>query len=90
MNVKQCIHRHADIRDAIISMGNMIRESGSKLERHELRERQLGETLTRTLSFLDARSRGQEKNLDNLAILMSRMDERIRKMEEMIIQVHRC
>ena len=63
------------------------RDQTSKLERHELRERQLGDAVTRQLASLDARSRGQEKNLDNLAILMARMDDRLRKMEEMIIQV---
>ena len=49
----------------------------------------LGDAVTRQLASLDARSRGQEKNLDNLAILMARMDDRLRKMEEMIIQVSR-
>lgn len=64
-----------------------VREQTGKLERHELRERQLGDTHTRTLNQIDARSRGQDKNLENLALLMSRVDERLRKMEEMVIQV---
>lgn len=64
-----------------------VREQTGKLERHELRERQLGDALTRSLRDLDSRTRGQDKNLENLAILMARTDERLRKMEEMVIQV---
>ena len=64
-----------------------VREQTGKLERHELRERQLGDALTRVLRDVDGRTRGQDKNLENLAILMARMDERLRKMEEMVIQV---
>ena len=63
-----------------------VREQTGKLERHELRERQLGDTHTRTLNQMDSRARGQDKNLENLAILMARIDERLRKMEEMVIQ----
>lgn len=64
-----------------------VREQTGKLERHELRERQLGDALTRILREIDGRTRGQDKNLENLAVLMSRVDERLRKMEESIIQV---
>ena len=64
-----------------------VREQTGKLERHELRERQLGDALTRSLGQIDSRARGQDKNLENLAILMARIDERLRKMEEMVIQV---
>lgn len=79
--------RHADIRDAILTLVGAVREQTGKLERHELRERQLGDTHTRTLNQMDSRARGQDKNLENLAILMARIDERLRKMEEMVIQV---
>lgn len=79
--------RHADIRDAIMTLVGAVREQTGKLERHELRERQLGDALTRVLRDVDGRTRGQDKNLENLAILMARMDERLRKMEEMVIQV---
>ncbi len=79
--------RHADIRDAILTLVGAVREQTGKLERHELRERQLGDTHTRTMNQMDARARGQDKNLENLAVLMSRIDERLRKMEEMVIQV---
>lgn len=79
--------RHADIRDAILTLVGAVREQTGKLERHEFRERQLGDALTRTLRDMDTRIRGQDKNLENLAILTSRIDERLRKMEEMVIQV---
>jgi len=77
---------HADIRDAILTLVGAVREQTGKLERHELRERQLGDALTRSLGQIDSRARGQDKNLENLAILMARIDERLRKMEEMVIQ----
>lgn len=82
-----CLCRHADIRDAILTLVGSVREQTGKLERHELRERQLGDALTRTLREMDVKIRGQDKNLENLAILTSRIDERLRKMEEMVIQV---
>jgi len=81
------LNRHADIRDAILTLVGAVREQTGKLERHELRERQLGDALTRSLGQIDSRARGQDKNLENLAILMARIDERLRKMEEMVIQV---
>jgi hypothetical protein len=70
-----------------LTLVGAVREQTGKLERHELRERQLGDALTRSLRDLDSRTRGQDKNLENLAILMARTDERLRKMEEMVIQV---
>ena len=78
---------HADIRDAILTLVGATREQTDKLLRHEMRERQLGDALTRTLSYIDARSRSQEKNLENLSAAIARMDNRIRKTEEMIQQV---
>lgn len=77
---------HADIRDAILTLVGATREQTDKLLRHEMRERQLGDALTRTLSYIDARSRSQEKNLENLSAAIARMDNRIRKTEEMIQQ----
>ena len=88
-SIKFQIPRHSDIRDAILTLVGAVREQTGKLERHELRERQLGDALTRSLRDLDTRTRGQDKNLENLAVLMARTDERLRKMEEMIIQVSR-
>merc|ERR1712127_1154863 len=77
---------HADIRDAILTLVGATREQTDKLLRHEMRERQLGDALTRTLSYIDARSRSQDKNIENLSVVIARMDNRIRKTEEMIQQ----
>lgn len=79
--------RHGDIRDAMLTLVGATREQTSKLERHELRGRQVADVVTRMLNSMDNRSKSQEKNLDNLAILMARMDDRLRKMEESVIQV---
>lgn len=49
-----------------------------KLERHEGRERQLGEHLSRGLSLLDKRARGQERNFENIASYLGRMEEKVK------------
>lgn len=51
---------HEDIRDAILSLINMFRGNTDKLERHELRERALGEQLKKALVGLDKRQEQAE------------------------------
>ncbi|KAI5754475.1 hypothetical protein M8J77_008860 [Diaphorina citri] len=54
---------HEDIRDAILSLINMFRGNTDKLERHELRERALGEQLKKALAGLDKRQETAESTL---------------------------
>uniref|UniRef100_A0A8D8SNX9 Uncharacterized protein n=2 Tax=Cacopsylla melanoneura TaxID=428564 RepID=A0A8D8SNX9_9HEMI len=51
---------HEDIRDAILSLINMFRGNTDKLERHELRERALGEQLKKALVGIDKRQETAE------------------------------
>jgi hypothetical protein len=78
--------RHEDIRDAILSLVNMFRDTGDKLERHEYRERQLGEQLKKALVGLDKRHRTTDHSLDAISQLVNRLDERLLNVEKMIAQ----
>ncbi|ODN06045.1 hypothetical protein Ocin01_00627 [Orchesella cincta] len=69
---------HLDIRDAILSLVSVLRDQMDKLERHEVRERQLGEQLTRSLASLEKRTRGEEKNIENIATYIARIEEKLK------------
>lgn len=77
------IFRHEDIRDAMLSLVHMLRASEDKLERHEFREKALGEQLKKALAGLDKRHR----SLDPLKGAISRLDERLSNVETILIQV---
>lgn len=78
--------RNEDIRDAILSLANMFRDTGDKLERHEYRERQLGEQLKKALVGLDKRHRTTDHNLDAISQVVNRLDDRLLNIEKMIAQ----
>lgn len=71
-----------DIRDAMLSLVHMVRAGEDKLERHEYRERQLGEQLKKSLAGLDKRHR----SLEPLKGMLSRLDERLANVETILIQ----
>lgn len=73
---------HEDIRDAMLSLVHMFRTSEDKLERHEFREKALGEQLKKALAGLDKRHRA----LDPLRGAVSRLDERLSSVETILIQ----
>lgn len=77
---------HEDIRDAILSLVNMFRDNGDKLERHEYRERHLGEQLKKALVGLDKRHRQTDHNLDAISKVINRLDERLLTMEKTMAQ----
>ncbi len=52
-----------------------------KLERHEGRERQLGEQLTRSLASLEKRGRGEEKNIEGIAAYIGRIEEKVKMIQ---------
>jgi hypothetical protein len=64
----------------------MFRDTGDKLERHEYRERQLGEQLKKALVGLDKRHRTTDHSLDAIAQIVNRLDERLLNVEKMIAQ----
>ncbi|KAK4874105.1 hypothetical protein RN001_013465 [Aquatica leii] len=71
-----------DIRDAILSVVNMIRSSEDKLERHEFRERTLGDQIKKVLSTIDKRQR----MLDPVKGTIGRLDERLATVETILLQ----
>lgn len=73
---------HEDIRDAMMSLVHMFRVSEDKLERHEYREKALGEQLKRTLAGLDKKHRA----LEPLKGMISRLDERLSNVETILLQ----
>ncbi|CAL8074153.1 unnamed protein product [Orchesella dallaii] len=75
---------HLDIRDAILSLVSVLRDQMDKLERHEVRERQLGEQLTRSLASLEKRTRGEEKNIENIATYIARIEDKIKNAQTSI------
>lgn len=72
-----------DIRDAMLSLLKIVSNLETKLERHESREKTLGDQIKRTLSSLE---RGH-KGLEPLKGAVSRLDERLAKVETILIQV---
>lgn len=74
--------RNEDIRDAILSVVNMIRATEDKLERHEYRERALGENVKKALSTIDKRQR----LLDPVKGTLGRLDERLATVETILMQ----
>jgi len=62
----------------------MMRENTEKLERHEARERQLGEQLKKTINILSKRVFA----VDSLKPQLTKLDERISGIENLIAQVN--
>ncbi|TGZ53630.1 centromere-associated protein E isoform X1 [Temnothorax curvispinosus] len=73
---------HEDIKDAMLSLVHMMRENTEKLERHEARERQLGEQLKKTITILTKRV----SVVDGLKLQLTKLDERISGIEHLIAQ----
>lgn len=76
------ISRNEDIRDAILSVVRMIRSTEDKLERHEFRERALGEQLKKVLATIDKRL----KLMDPVKGTVTRLDERLAAVETILMQ----
>ncbi|XP_052743258.1 structural maintenance of chromosomes protein 2 isoform X1 [Bicyclus anynana] len=73
---------HEDIRDAMMSLVHMFRISEDKLERHEYREKALGEQLKKMLLGLEKKHR----NLETLKGTISRLDDRLYNVENIFLQ----
>ncbi|XP_026472899.1 uncharacterized protein LOC113376974 [Ctenocephalides felis] len=73
---------HEDIRDAMLSMVHMVRSAEDKLERHEYRERALGEHVKKALAALEKR----HNRLEPIKGTLTRLDERINSIETILIQ----
>ncbi|KYN27467.1 hypothetical protein ALC57_03176 [Trachymyrmex cornetzi] len=66
----------------MLSLVHMMRENTEKLERHEARERQLGEQLKKTITILTKRV----TVVDNLKLQLIKLDEKITGIEHLIAQ----
>lgn len=64
----------------------MFRDSTDKLERHEYRERILGDHLKRALSSLDKRQRTLEQNTEVVGTTLASIDDRLRAIESKLSQ----
>ena len=73
---------HEDIKDAMLSLVHMMRENTDKLERHEARERQLGEQLKKSLAVLTKRV----LTIDGIKFQLTKLDERVTGIEQLISQ----
>ncbi|XP_076753037.1 uncharacterized protein LOC143424686 isoform X2 [Xylocopa sonorina] len=73
---------HEDIKDAMISLVHMMRENTEKLERHEARERQLGEQLKKAIAVLTKRV----STVDTLKLQLTKLDEKVIGIEQLISQ----
>lgn len=67
----------------MLSLVHMMRENTEKLERHEARERQLGEQLKKTMTILTKRTSA----IDGLKMQLTKLDERVMGIERLIVQV---
>ncbi|KAF3429994.1 hypothetical protein E2986_13825 [Frieseomelitta varia] len=75
--------RHEDIKDAMLSLVHMMRENTEKLERHEARERQLGEHLKKALAVLTKRT----STIESFKTELAKLDEKVIGIEQLISQV---
>ncbi|KAJ0174514.1 hypothetical protein K1T71_009622 [Dendrolimus kikuchii] len=71
-----------DIRDAMMSLVHMMRLLEDKLERHEYREKALGDQVKKMLLGLDKKHRA----LEPLKGMISRLDERLSNVETILLQ----
>ncbi|KAK2709126.1 uncharacterized protein LOC136027669 [Artemia franciscana] len=77
---------HTDIRDAIITLASAIRDISSKLERHEARENLLGDVLKKSISSIDLRTRGSQKNIEGVVKLLASFEKRMDNLESSVLQ----
>ncbi|CAG0889865.1 unnamed protein product [Darwinula stevensoni] len=75
-----------NIKEAILSMQGSLLALGDKLQRHEYRSNHVGEQTLQSLRRLDGARAGADKNMENIAVQLGRMDVRIAKMEKLMEQ----
>lgn len=80
--------RHEDLRDAILSLVHMFRDNTDKLERHEYRERQLGEQLKKAFSNVEKKQKNEETNTEAILNLLNNISTRLEILENATTQVN--
>lgn len=81
------LFRHEDIRDAILSLINIFRDNSDKLERHEARERQLGEQLKKSFSQVERKQGTEEVNTGAILSALNKINRRLEVLENATIEV---
>jgi len=61
------------VAEGILALNRDIRENNARLERHELRERQLGEHLKKSIAGLERHLKGQQSSVDSLRETVNRI-----------------
>lgn len=84
INIDKCIpYRNQEIRDAILSLVHSYNLLDNKLERHEQRERSLGEQVKKGLITLQK----NQRIFDPLKGTITRLEERVSSIETALLSV---
>lgn len=62
----------------------MFRDNTDKLERHEYRERQLGEQLKKSLAVIDKKQKSEEISLNLIAETLNNINQRLELLEHSV------
>lgn len=65
----------------------MFRDNTDKLERHELRERQLGEQLKKAFNTVDKKQNSEETNAVSIVGLLQNISRRLESLENVVAKV---
>ncbi|CAH1100117.1 unnamed protein product [Psylliodes chrysocephalus] len=82
ISTTRAVVTNEDIRIAILQIVNVVRSTDDKLERHEYRDRVVGEQLKKGMINIDKRI----KMLDPLKGTVGRLDERLAAVETILMQ----
>nr|CAD7269441.1 unnamed protein product [Timema shepardi] len=66
----------------------MFRDMGGKLERHEHREKQLGDQVKKSLSGLDKKLRSSDHSLETISLSVAQLGERLQAVEASVAQTN--
>lgn len=77
---------HLDIRDAILTLDMSIKAIANKMNRHEAREAQFADYVTKTMQALTGDHTLNERNMRTVAQMLAKLEERLQTVEEVVTQ----